>query len=66
MGQFLKESDINVKKTKLLEAAGITENWPDGRGIFISKNKSVFVKVNFEDHIEVVVLGKDGNFSKTL
>ena len=47
MAQFLKENNINLRKTKLLDAAGITENWPDGRGIFISNNKSVFVKINF-------------------
>ena len=47
-----------MARTRLLDAAGITENWPEGRGIFVSSNRSVVVKVNFEDHVEVIVLDK--------
>jgi hypothetical protein len=36
--------------------AGINEDWPVGRGIFIHDLKQFVVLVNFEDHIEIVSL----------
>ena len=55
-----------MSRSKIHDAAGITENWPEGRGIFVSSNKTVVVKVNFEDHIEVTVLEKEGQFDVAL
>jgi hypothetical protein len=40
------------------EAAGINDDWPTGRGVFIHEHKELVVLVNFEDHIEIVILPK--------
>lgn len=38
------------------DAAGINDDWPVGRGVFINDAKTFVVLVNFEDHLEIVVL----------
>jgi protein-arginine kinase len=38
------------------QAAGINEDWPVGRGVFIQDQKNFVVLVNFEQHIKIIVL----------
>ena len=45
-----------LKKNKDHDAAGINDDWPVGRGVFISDDRDFFVLVNFEDHLKLVVL----------
>lgn len=38
------------------DAAGINDDWPIGRGVFIEDSKSFVVLVNYMDHLKIVVL----------
>jgi len=46
----------------LLIASGMARDWPDGRGFFINKDKTLVVWVNEEDHSRIVSMqqGKQG------
>lgn len=47
--------DIN-EKPPVHKAAGLLEDWPVGRGVFIQDSGDFFVLVNFEDHLKFVVV----------
>ena len=38
------------------DAAGINDDWPVGRGIFIQDKKDFIVLVNFEEHLKIITL----------
>jgi len=46
----------------LLIASGMARDWPDGRGFFINKDKTLVVWVNEEDHSRIVSM-QQGNQS---
>lgn len=48
-----------LNKSEDLEAGGINDDWPVGRGIFIQDNKEFIVQVNYEDHLKFVILQGD-------
>ena len=43
------------------DAGGINDDWPVGRGVFIHDQKSFVVLVNYEDHLQIVILPHDKN-----
>lgn len=43
-------------KNEEFDAAGINDDWPVGRGVFIQEQRNFLVLVNFEDHVRIVVL----------
>lgn len=45
----------------LLIASGMARDWPDGRGCFLNKDKTLIVWVNEEDHARIVSMQKGGN-----
>lgn len=47
---------INIGKTPLLDAAGVNDDFPLGRGVFIDDNREFVVLVNFEDHVQIIML----------
>lgn len=53
---WLLSIGIPITKTPLHDAAGINDDWPAGRGIFIDDNHEFIVLVNFEDHIRIIML----------
>jgi protein-arginine kinase len=53
---WLKTLGIEVSRTKVHDAAGINDDFPVGRGVFIDDNKEFVVLINFEDHIHIVML----------
>ena len=53
---WLKSVGISLDKDPEHDAAGINDDWPVGRGVFINDQKNFVVLVNFEDHLELVVL----------
>jgi hypothetical protein len=63
---FLETHNIDISRNKSHDSAGINEDWPSGRGVFIDNNKDFVVLVNFEDHIQVVTINKEGDFNKPL
>ena len=42
------------KGDRFLEAAGVNEEWPEGRGIFHNKDKTFLVWLNEEDHLRII------------
>jgi hypothetical protein len=53
---WLESVGVSVEKDPEHEAGGINEGWPIGRGVFIHDLKEFVVLVNFEDHVEIVIL----------
>lgn len=58
--QWLAEIGVNVERTPLHDAAGINDDYPVGRGVFIEDTKEFVVLVNFEDHIQIIMLPRAG------
>jgi creatine kinase/arginine kinase len=52
------------KGDRFMDAAGINQDYPTGRGIFISRDKVVRVWVNEEDHLRIIAQSPDGNISR--
>lgn len=48
--------NISLERDPLHEAAGINDDYPVGRGIFVNDSKTFFVLVNFEDHLQIIVV----------
>jgi len=48
----------------LLLASGMGRDWPDGRGVFLSKDKRLVVWVNEEDHARIISMQTDGNMDE--
>ncbi|CAI2364299.1 unnamed protein product [Moneuplotes crassus] len=63
---WLNYVGIDISKQTSHSNAGINEDWPNGRGVFIDDNKAFVILVNFEDHVQVFTIGEDGDFSKSL
>ena len=57
---------IVVDKQAEHDAAGINDDWPVGRGVFIHDQKSFVVLVNFEDHLELIILQDKSHQNDTL
>merc|ERR1711997_1250479 len=45
----------------LLISAGMARDWPDGRGCYLNKDKTLIVWVNEEDHARIVSMQKGGD-----
>lgn len=49
----------------LLIASGMARDWPDGRGVFLSKDRCLVVWINEEDHTRIISMQNDGNMNQT-
>lgn len=49
---------------RFLEAAGLNDNWPYGRGIFHNNEKTFLVWVNEEDQLRIISMQKGGNIKE--
>lgn len=47
-----------------LRSAGGYDDWPNGRGIFMNKDKNFIVWVNEEDHIRIISMQKGANLKE--
>ena len=47
---------VKLGRDALHDAAGINDDFPVGRGVFIEESHEFVVLVNFEDHIQIVML----------
>jgi len=48
----------------LLISSGMARDWPDGRGVFLSKDKRLVVWVNEEDHARIISMQTDSNMTE--
>ena len=39
--------------TPIYDSAGVTRDWPDARGIFVTRCGSIFISVNRDDHLRI-------------
>ena len=58
--QWLAQAGIGLDREPEHDAAGINDDWPIGRGVFIHDKRQFVVKVNFEEHLEIIALNEDG------
>jgi len=49
----LEGIDFEKKTESFLTACKINDDWPQQRGIFLNKDKTFVIKVNFLDHLEI-------------
>ena len=59
----LKSNFYPKKGDRFQEAAGITRDFPDSRGVFLSDNKKFMVWVNEEDHLRIISMEQGSNIS---
>jgi creatine kinase len=59
--QLIEEHYLFPGGNKKLEIAGLERDWPEGRGIFLNKNKTFLLWINEEDHLRIISMqdGKD-------
>ncbi|MBI9090034.1 MAG: arginine kinase [Desulfobacterium sp.] len=50
---------------RFMEAAGINRDWPESRGIFVSKDEKFAVWINEEDHLRIISMDKGGDIAGT-
>jgi creatine kinase/arginine kinase len=53
---WLRSVGISLEQDPEHDAAGINDDWPTGRGVFIHDKRQFVVLVNWEDHVEIVIL----------
>lgn len=63
---WLETEGIDITRQKAHDSAGINEDWPNCRGVFIDDNKEFVVLVNFEDHIQIITISNNGDHNKSL
>jgi protein-arginine kinase len=64
--EYLSNIGVSVERNPSHDAAGINDDWPVGRGVFIDENYSFALLVNFEDHIQVISSTEKADISKPL
>lgn len=50
---------------KHLSSANVYQQWPVGRGVFLTDDKSIIIQINGEDHLKFMSTESDKNFGKT-
>lgn len=53
----------DMSADRFLNAAGISSDWPHGRGIYVSRNEDFLVWVGEEDHLRIMAMGHGGNLN---
>lgn len=56
VGAFMENSD------KYLSSANVYQQWPAGRGVFVTEDKSMIIHINGEDHFKFVSTASDKDF----
>ena len=69
MSEEVKESLISdhflfKAGDRFLEAAGLNEHWPHGRGIFHNRDKTFLVWVNEEDQLRIISMQQGGDIKE--
>ena len=60
----LTQSHFLFKKgDRFLESAGVNRDWPNGRGIFYTSDKTFLVWVNEEDHLRIISMQQGGRLA---
>ncbi len=54
----------DMSSDKYLRVAGISNDWPYGRGMYISRDEDFLVWVGEEDHMRIMAMQRGGNLNK--
>ena len=49
---------------KYLKDAKACQHWPEGRGVFLSTDRTLIIWVNEEDHLRIISLQQGGDLGK--
>ncbi|XP_063738974.1 zgc:172076 isoform X2 [Eleginops maclovinus] len=72
-GQFLLQEDLNQESKREVDfdppsasqfRIGVARDWPDARAVWVSKDGSLVVWVNMEDHLRLVSTRDDANITE--
>ncbi|EDO40639.1 predicted protein [Nematostella vectensis] len=55
----------DATKHPLIVSSGMSRDWPDGRGVWHTKDKSFLIWVNEEDHLRVISMETGGDLERT-
>jgi len=58
--KLIKDHFLFKEGDRFLEAAGLNNNWPEGRGIYHNDNKTFLVWVNEEDQLRIISMQEGG------
>ncbi len=61
---FIKKHFIFDGQDRFQASAGITRDWPESRGVFLSNDEKFIVWVNEEDHLRIIYMEKGGEIAK--
>ena len=59
--QLKQDNFLFSEGNKYLEAAGFNYDWPNGRGVFLSHDKTFLIWVNEEDHLRFISMQPNGD-----
>jgi protein-arginine kinase len=59
--QLIDDHFLFRGKDKMQAASGYHEHWPQGRGIFLSKDKKFLLWINEGDHLRIISMEKGGD-----
>ena len=59
--QLIDDHFLFRGKDKMQAASGYHEHWPEGRGIFVSKNKKFILWLNEGDHLRIISMETGGD-----
>lgn len=62
----LEGIEISKLEESFLNNCKINDDWPKDRGVFLSKDKSLIIKVNFLDHLEITYNVHERGFMESL
>ena len=52
--QLIEDHFLFKEGDRFLESCGLNRNWPEGRGIFHNKEKTLLVWINEEDQLRII------------
>jgi hypothetical protein len=47
--------NTTIDDENFLRAAQLDKDWPNGRALYVSGNKTFVMKINFIDHLEIMI-----------
>ncbi|WP_458700302.1 phosphagen kinase [Sulfurospirillum sp. 1307] len=62
--ELVKEHFLFKQGDRFLKEAGLNNDWPSGRGIFLNDDKTFLVWINEEDQLRIISMQKGGNLSE--
>jgi len=63
--KLIAEHMLFQEGDRFMASANINGNWPEGRGVFFSKDRRLLVWINEEDHMRVIAMQKGGNLAES-